>query len=198
MKIPVILKDQRRGLFIRLVINGLIQAGLTISTAWIVKEIFDRFLLTQHLMLNFDVIGFGIALIIIAACIGWLRMVERLDAEQIGQNYIAETRILLYDYFCTLAPRSIQKRSRGTVLLRFVSDMTALKRWISLGLSRLTVAGVSTLTALFILAIINWQLTLAVTLSLVTGGYIAYALGSRLRIAARETPLILLGSQSIR
>lgn len=187
MKIPVILKDQRRGLFIRLVINGLIQAGLTISTAWIVKEIFDRFLLTQHLMLNFDVIGFGIALIVIAACIGWLRMVERLDAEQIGQNYIAETRILLYDYFCTLAPRSIQKRSRGTVLLRFVSDMTALKRWISLGLSRLTVAGVSTLTALFILAIINWQLTLAVTLSLVTGGYIAYALGSRLRIAARET-----------
>ncbi|HMU65283.1 MAG TPA: ABC transporter ATP-binding protein, partial [Nitrosomonas sp.] len=187
MEIPIILKDQRRRLFIRLVINGLIQAGLTISTAWIVKEIFDRFLLTQHLMLNFDVIGFGIALIIIAACIGWLRMVERLDAEQIGQNYIAETRILLYDYFCTLAPRSIQKRSRGTVLLRFVSDMTALKRWISLGLSRLTVAGVSTLTALFILAIINWQLTLAVTLSLVTGGYIAYTLGSRLRIAARET-----------
>lgn len=187
MQIPIILKDQRRELLIRLVINGLIQAGLTISTAWIVKEIFDRFLLTEHLMLNFDLIGFGIALIIIAASIGWLRMVERLDAERIGQDYIAETRILLYDHFCTLAPRSIQKRSRGTVLLRFVGDMTALKRWISLGLSRLTVAGVSTITALFILAIINWQLTLAVTLSLVTGGYLAYTLGSRLRIAARET-----------
>lgn len=116
MEIPVILKDQRRGLFIRLVINGLIQAGLTISTAWIVKEIFDRFLLTQHLMLNFDVIGFGIALIIIAACIGWLRMVERLDAEQIGQNYIAETRILLYDYFCTLAPVLYKK---GVVVLYY-------------------------------------------------------------------------------
>lgn len=187
MQIPVILIGHRRLLFARLVTNGLIQACLTIITAWLVKETFDRFLLTEGLVLSFDLIELGVALLLIAACMGWLRMTERVDAERIGQNFVAETRILLYDHFCTLAPRSIQKRSRGTVLLRFVGDMTALKRWISLGLARLTVTGVSTTTALIILAIINWQLTLAITLSLIIGGSITYALGSRLRAAARET-----------
>ena len=70
-------------------------------------------------------------------------MLERVDAESMGQHYAAEVRV-----HCTtvsaLTPR-LAKRSRGSVSLRFVSDMASLRRWISLGLARLSVASVDSI-----------------------------------------------------
>lgn len=158
MTIPSILKGQRRTLFARLVVNGLAQAALAICTAWLVREIFDGFLTSGQPVLNAQVLMLIIGMILTAGCISWLRMVERIDAESMGQHYAAEVRILLYDCLSFLTPRALQQRSRGGVSLRFVGDMTSLRRWVSMGLARVTVAGVSTLSALLMLGMINWQL----------------------------------------
>ncbi len=83
--------------------------------------------------------------------------------------------------------RALQKRSRGGVSLRFVGDMTSLRRWVSMGLARITVAGVSTVSALVVLGMINWQLTLTVTLSLIIGTGLTYLFGRRMRAAAIES-----------
>ena len=187
MKIPLILHGYRRTLFVRLVSNGLAQAGLAIGTAWLVKEIFDGFLTPEHLAIDMRVIALVMGLVVMAACIGWLRMRERIDAEYMGQHYASEVRILLYDCLSSLTPRTLQKRSRGGVSLRFVGDMTSLRRWVSMGLSRVTVAGVSTVSALLILGVINWQLTLTVTVSLVLGAWVTYLFGKRMRAAALES-----------
>ncbi|MGZ0019730.1 ABC transporter ATP-binding protein [Nitrosomonas sp. wSCUT-2] len=65
--------------------------------------------------------------------------------------------------------------------------MTSLRRWISMGLARLSVAGVSTVTALVLLGIIHWQLALTVTVSLATGVWLTYLFGKRMRAAAIES-----------
>lgn len=187
MKIPPILHGYRRILFIRLVSNGLLQAALAIGTAWLVKEIFDGFLTVQQPVLDTRAVWLVAGLIMAAACIGWLRMAERIDAEKMGQHYAAEVRILLYDCLSFLTPRTLQKRSRGGVSLRFVGDMTSLRRWISMGLARVTVAGVSTVSALLLLGMINWQLTVTVTVSLAMGAWLTYLFGKRMRAAAKES-----------
>nr|MBP9872056.1 ABC transporter ATP-binding protein [Nitrosomonas sp.] len=187
MKIPLILHGYRRTLFVRLVSNGLAQAALAIGTAWLVKEIFDGFLTPEHPAIDMRVIALVMGLVVTAACIGWLRMRERIDAEYMGQHYASEVRILLYDCLSSLTPRTLQKRSRGGVSLRFVGDMTSLRRWVSMGLARVTVAGVSTVSALLILGVINWQLTLTVTVSLVLGAWVTYLFGKRMRAAALES-----------
>lgn len=187
MKIPLILHGHRRTLFARLVTNGLAQAALAICTAWLVREIFDGFLTSEHPALDLRVIGLIVGLMTTAACIGWLRMRERIDAEYMGQHYASEVRILLYDCLSALTPRTLQKRSRGGVSLRFVGDMTSLRRWVSMGLARVTVAGVSTVSALLVLGTINWELTLTVTVSLVMGAWVTYLFGKRMRSAAIES-----------
>ncbi len=187
MTIPSILKGQRRTLFARLVVNGLAQAALAICTAWLVREIFDGFLTSGQPVLNAQVLMLIIGMILTAGCISWLRMVERIDAESMGQHYAAEVRILLYDCLSFLTPRALQQRSRGGVSLRFVGDMTSLRRWVSMGLARVTVAGVSTLSALLMLGMINWQLALTVFASLLLGTWLTYLFGKRMRAAAVES-----------
>lgn len=187
MRIPSILRGYRRTLLARLVANGFAQAAVAVGTAWLVKEIFDHFLTPAHPVLDMGVAWSAAGLVVAAACIGWLRMMERVDAEHMGQNYASEVRIVLYDCLSSLAPRALQKRSRGGVSLRFVGDMTSLRRWVSLGLARLTVAGVATVAALLALAVINWPLALAVAVALTLGVGIAFAFGKRMRAAARES-----------
>jgi hypothetical protein len=48
----------------------------------------------------------------------------------------------------------VTKLSRGSIALRFVGDLTALRRWVSLGLARLLVGGVVIVLALVALAVI--------------------------------------------
>jgi len=187
MQIPQVLNGYRRTLLVRLIANGLAQAAVTVGTAWLVKEIFDRFLIPEHPVPNMGMLWLATGLVATAACIGWLRMLERIDAERMGQSYASEIRIALYDRLSSLAPHILQKRSRGGVSLRFVGDMTSLRRWVSLGLSRMTVVGISTVMALLALAVINWQLAVAVTVGLLLGTGVAYTLGKRLRTAARES-----------
>ncbi|MBI2780068.1 MAG: ABC transporter ATP-binding protein [Gammaproteobacteria bacterium] len=187
MNIPRIFQGGRRTLFARLVANGLTQAGAAVGTAWLVKQVFDHMLAPQSRVINFGLMWAGLGLVAAAGVIAWLRMMERVDAERMGQGYASDVRMVLYDRLNSLAPRALQKRSQGGVALRFVGDMTALRRWVSLGLARLAVAAVMTVAALSALAVINWPLALIVTVVLCTGAAVAFSLGERLRTAARES-----------
>lgn len=193
MNIPRVLQGRRRTLLARLVANGLAQAGVAVGTAWLVKRVFDH-MLTSPLSQQSSAIGIdlgliwaGLGLAAAAGAIAWLRMMERVDAERMGQGYASDVRMVLYDRLNSLAPRALQKRSQGGVTLRFVGDMTALRRWVSLGLARLAVAAVMTVAALSALAVINGLLALTVSVVLCAGAAVAFSLGERLRTAARES-----------
>lgn len=185
-EIPNILSGNRRWLMIRLVANGLAQAGVMVATAWLVKMTFDGYITPQDAGQGDSLLWYGLGLAAMGCAIALLRMWEQVDAERMGQSFTHEVRVGLFNHMSRLSPRVLQRRSRGGVLLRFIGDLTALKQWVSLGVARLTVAGVTTVVTLVMLAMINVPLALVVGIALVAGAMAAYALGGWLQNAVRE------------
>lgn len=185
MSLPKILSKQRTGLLVRLITNGVLQAGAAIATTWLIKVTFDV-ALTPPIETREPLALFAAGLIMAAAATAWLRMAERIQAERLGQNYVHELRLTLFQHLTELAPRTLQRRSRGGVMLRFVGDLTALRQWVSLGVARLMVASVTAVGTLLALTFIDLYLALTVTAALLTGAAACLLLGKPLQGTARE------------
>ena len=187
MQIPSILKGKRLTLFVRLVANGLGQAFFTVGTVLLIRLAFDNLITTTHTNPLRLMMWIGFGLVTAAGCMAWLRMIERIDAERMGQDYTHRIRMVLFNHLSSLAPRAIQRRSRGAIVLRFVGDLNSLRRWVSLGLVRVTVASVTMLGALLALSIVNWVLALGVAVVLGAGVIQTLSLGKRIRSAVKES-----------
>jgi ABC-type multidrug transport system fused ATPase/permease subunit len=187
MRFRAIVKGYRLQLFVRLVAIGLGQAVIVVSTVLLVRLAFDR-LIAASPSASFPLMMWvGLGLVAAAFCMSWLRMLERIDSERMGQDYTHRIRIRLFDHLSALAPRALQKRSRGAIVLRFVGDLNALKRWVSLGLARVTVAGTTAAGALLALSIVNWVLALGVSTVLAGGTIYILGLGKQLRETVKES-----------
>lgn len=188
MQIPRAISGNRRWFLTRLVINGFCQAAATVANALLVEMAFDELITTVNPGLNNKLlwqIGLGLAAAAIVTAL--LRVLERADAERIGQDYAYEIRMILYERLMSLAPRALQNRSQGGVMLRFVGDLTALRQWVSLGLARLTVALTTTVVSLAALSIVSTPLALTVGLVLAIGGLSSLKLGKRMQSVAQES-----------
>ncbi len=186
MRLRSVIKGRRLRLFVQLVANGMGQATITIGIALLIRFAFDRIIAptssnSSHMMFLF---GGGF----VAAAIGtaWLQKKERIDSEQMGQSYIHRIRMKLFDHLTELAPRALQKRSRGSIVLRFVGDLNAIKRWVSLGLARITVAFVTIVGTLFVMFIVNWVLAFGVVTVLALGIARIFRLGKQIHEAVSE------------
>lgn len=187
MNLPPIIKGARISIFVRLLANGLAQAFVTIATILLIRLAFDHLITTSQAgELNLT-LGIGSGLIVTAVCMGWLSRMERVDAERMGQSYIHQVRMTLFKHLSTLAPRALQRRSRGAIVLRFIGDLGALRRWVSLGLVRVSVAGVTMFSALLALSAINWRLSLLVAAVLGLGALYALRLGRYMRETVKES-----------
>ncbi|MDP8931746.1 MAG: ABC transporter ATP-binding protein/permease [Actinomycetota bacterium] len=184
--IPSVLEGQRRMLFARLLLNGLVQAGSAVVTATLVDLAFDR-LLTGTPAPRGLLLSVGAGLAASTLCSSCLRAVERTDAERLGQGYVHEVRRTLFDHLVATAPRALQQRSQGGQIMRFVGDLTALQRWVSLGLARLAVATTITATTIMVLLVVNTQLAALVALALVLGALAALVQGRRLHQAVVDS-----------
>ena len=186
MRIRSIIKGRRYRLFVRLVANGMCQAILTIALALLIRLTFDRFITLDGPHPSNMVIFVGCGLVMIAFCTSWLRIRERIDSEQLGQDYIHRIRLDLFKHLTKLAPRALQKKGRGSLVLRFIGDLNAIKRWVSLGLARITVAGVTmagTMAAMFVL---NWVMASAFALVVALGVACILRLGKQIQATVKE------------
>ena len=86
MKLRSLIKGRRYRLLARLMVNGLCQAIMTVALALLIKLAFDRFIATSDSSPVNEVILFSCGLAMIAVFTSWLRMRERIDAEQLGQS----------------------------------------------------------------------------------------------------------------
>jgi ATP-binding cassette subfamily B protein len=187
MQIPRAINSDRIGLLVRLIGNGFAQAATTVANALLIELAFDRLIITTASpAFNQIAIQIGLGLALAALVMGLLRMVERVDAERLGQDYAYDIRMGLYERLTSLAPRALQSRSQGGVMLRFVGDLTALRQWVSLGLARLTVSTTTAIGALFALSFVSFSLALTVGLILLIGTAIAFGLGKPMQSAAKE------------
>ena len=179
--LPRLLTPPRRRLFLRLLMIAILQALTAAATTLLIQAVFDRL---QRL--DTATLQLGVALIGTALIGGWLRLRERVEAERLGQDYVHQLRLHLYRHLGRLSPRLLQRRGRGGMLLRFVGDLTALRQWLSLGLARLTVAGVVACGALATLAWLDPLLVAIGTAFLAASTLLAYSLGTAMENASRQ------------
>ncbi|WP_299783638.1 ABC transporter ATP-binding protein [uncultured Roseobacter sp.] len=128
------------------------------------------------------------------AAIGAFRFSERLVAERVGQNYAASLRITLFKHMARVSARDVAARRNGSLALRFVGDLTAVRAWISMGLARLISALVVLPVATGVLFYMNFEIGLAATIPIVIGLLFSSVLGPRLgpahkRLRARRARL---------
>jgi ATP-binding cassette subfamily B protein len=186
-QIPCAVSGHRTWLLTRLIINGFLQATATVANALLVELAFDKLITTANpVAFNQIALQVGIGLVAAAVVNALLRTVERTDAERLGQNYAYEIRMVLYERLTSLAPRAMQNRSQGGVMLRFVGDLKALRQWVSLGLARLSVATTTTVAALVALSFVNIRLAVTVGIILAIGALSSLRLGKQMRTVAKE------------
>jgi len=165
---PKLLVGRRRAMLAALVLNGFLQAAAAVAAALLAGRAFDRLAADPAAVSPGALAGPGGGLVAVAVILGVLRARERADAERLSQDYVHAIRGALYRRLSRLSPRSLQRRSQGAVMLRFVGDLGAVNRWVSLGLARLVVSSIFVLGALGALAALS---------PLVAGAVAAVALG---------------------
>jgi len=187
MKIPRALSSRRRRrILIRLIVNGFIQAMMSVANAQLVKIAFDNLIRNTSTNFNQDAVAIGLGLVSTSIFLAWLRITERVDAVKMGQSYAYSVRMVLYQKLAMMSPRALQTRSQGGVTLRFVGDLTSLRQWVSFGLARIIVAVVNTTVTLIALSVINLQIAAIATLIIILGALIAWQRGKNLQPAAQE------------
>lgn len=164
IQLPAIFAGTRRFLLIRLVINGILQAAMIIGSMLLVRYAFNVLLNPEfddpevHMFDMGEVWQVALFAIGLLSCTGfaaWLRFVERTDAERLGQEYVHRVRLSIFDRMSSFAPRELARRSTGASMLRFVGDLSAIRRWVSLGLARIVVAAIVTVISIGVLAYLD-------------------------------------------
>jgi len=163
MELPLVLNQARRWGLLRLGGIGASQAGVAVVTAMLVRALFDGLTGGEASRAEDStwILGLGLCLSVLA--LAWLRLQENVQAERLGQSYVIDVRSTLFRQLCRLSPRAIQS-SHGAIFIRFVGDLSAMRRWVSQGLARLAVAGITACGALGALACVAPILALSVSL----------------------------------
>lgn len=123
---PKILKRGRKKIFLRLLLNGFLQAATTIGLPFAI-------LASSQL----PILHATSLLAALAGAMIVLRIFELTDAERLGLDYVAEVRLALFDGLSA----GTATTSHGIAMTRLMNDLSALKNWVGLGIARCVVGG---------------------------------------------------------
>ena len=185
MELPRIIAGGRRGLLLRLVANGGGQAAAAVATALLVRHGFDRLIMAPGADAPGSIPLLAGLMLTATAATAWLRWRANLDAEQLGQGYVHAVRLRLFRHLLAVGAEGTRRMSRGALTLRFVGDLTATRNWVSLGLARLLVSGLTTVLALASLAWIDPVIATSVAVAILAAASVALLIGPRLRVQTR-------------
>lgn len=183
-RLPSVVGEGRWRLLGLLVANGTAQAVAAVVASLAVERAFSLLAAPMRPAATIAVTGAVLGLAAMAAA--WLRSRERIDAERLGQGYIHRVRVGLFTRLTAMSPRTVEARSQGGTALRFVGDLNAIRRWVSLGLGRLVVAGTTTTGAVIALAVLEPALAAGAGIAVAGGGVATLAQGRGLRDAERR------------
>ena len=191
-RLPRPIERGRIGLFIGLIGIGVGQAAGAIALALLVQQAFDTVVTAWASPGSGPVPSAGELVVIALLLTGGValtsvcRSLERSTAERMGQHYVQQVRDRLFRHLTKVPARVLGRKASGSLLLRFAGDLSALRSWVSLGLSRLVVSGVAVVLVLVVLLTIAPRLTAAVTCVLIAGALFTVAVGSQLAKASRR------------
>jgi len=167
-----------------LVANGVAQAAAAVATALAAENLFG--LLGSPAPSNrSDVASAALVLAAAAVAMAGLRGRERVDAERLGQSYTHRLRLHLFQHLTAMSPRVVQERSQGATALRFIGDLTMVRRWISRGLAPLVVAGAMATGTISALIVVSPALSIAVGVVVILGAVATMSQGGAVRSTTR-------------
>ena len=196
IQLPTIFAGTRRWLLLRLIFNGFTQATMIICSMLLVRYAFNVLFDPEfgdaevHLFELDDVwlIGaFAFGLLGSTGMAAWLRFIERVDAERLGQEYIYRVRLAVFDRMRFFSPRALSNRSTGNSMLRFVGDLSAIRRWVCLGLARIVVSAIVAVISIGVLGYLDIYLATCSTVILSLGLAWNIKLGPRMRHVISDT-----------
>lgn len=167
-----------------LVGNGAAQAVAAVAAALAAEHVFGM-LDSPTPTTGSDVALAAAALVVAAVAMAGLRGRERVDAERLGQAYTHRLRVHLFQHLMAMSPRTVQERSQGATALRFVGDLTMVRRWISRGLAPLVVAGTMTTGTIGALLFVSPALAIAVGVVVIVGAAAMWTQGEAVRTTTR-------------
>jgi len=179
------LSRERLPLFGRLVLVGVGQAVATVGTAMLVEMAFDALFASDRPAEPRQIALVCAGLVAAVGLSALMRLAERVSAERLGQHYVTQVRAELFDHLTRVPARQLSQRNRGSMLLRFVGDLSALRTWVSLGLARLLVAGIAICLAVTALVVVNPGTGLAVAGVLACGAAATWRINPRLMASAQ-------------
>ena len=179
-RLPRILRGVRRRYFLMLIANGILQTAVTVGAALLVRRFFDGVAggaPADDGGLLLDLPRTAGVLLLLALVLVALRVVERRWGEAMAQDYAVTVRLRLFDAVARIPLWTLKKRSRGPMLLRFASDISAVHDWVGRGLARLTVGGIAMAGVLLGLFVLDPWFAGAVLGVLVLGVAVTLAVG---------------------
>ncbi len=170
---------KRRHYLIGLVGMGILQAAVITSFSLLIAYLIN--LSNTLTSLSFSIFTVPLILVVLAAIgLMLLRWGEKVFAEHIGQDYATTVRLKLFKHLLNSDQRASQRFSHGAMMLRFVTDLNGLRRWVSLGLSRLLVITSTTIVTLWLLYYSQPILVALTGTSVILGLIISFTIGHRL------------------
>ena len=182
---PRALGGKRWRILALLIGNGFAQPAAAIAAALSVERVFGM-LEALRRPSGTELATAACVLAAAAAVTAALRGRERVDAERLGQAYTHRLRIHLFEHLTEMSARTVGQKPQGSTAMRFVGDLTVLRRWVSRGLARLVVAGTMAVGALSALAFVSPVLSTSVAVTIVAGASLSLLQGGALRSADRN------------
>lgn len=165
----------------QLIINGLLKSMVIISSFYWVKNLSSQIRQAQEVDLN------NVALLLIAALLlVGLRLHERYVSEKMSQKYINTVRSGLLKRLMRASVRDIQSMTIGNLSSRLAGDLSAVKRWLSLGIARLVTHSILLIGTLLLITNINASLGLLISLAMLTLISIAILIGNYLKHSIKQ------------
>ena len=185
MNLPAVFAGRRRLWLLRLAANGGAQAAAALALSYSLSSAVDAVSTTAGVPARAlsATLAFAAAMVVAVAALRWL---ERADAERIAQHYIYRVRQRILRVLWALPTAKIEAAGRGTIVLRFVGDMSAIGQWVGRGIARLASASLLFGGVLAGLAWRDWRLAAMALATMLLFVAIAALAGPRLLQAVRD------------
>lgn len=182
MSLPAVLTANRRLFFAVLIGAGLLQVVALVGTALIIRSIID----SQQQLDLYSLPSLFSGLLLTSLAFISLRFASRVLAEKVGQSYAHDVRVSLFETLITNNKGLGEEKRADRLLIPFTGDLSALRRWVSLGLSGAITSSIVLLFSLVALAFYSMAAALAAFLVMALGIVINMALSKPVLKAVRN------------
>lgn len=178
--------EQRIATILELVVISLLQVVLAVVGAFCVQQVFDRMLTPGAAVALADVLAIAALLTGSLLAIAALEVRRLISAERLSLGYIAALRTAMFARIMQAAPDMIHRRREGGLLLPFVGDLTAIKKWVGDGLVRAISASVTIVMLLGALCFLSPALAIGAACVVAAAILVAFVMSGPLARAIRR------------